>query len=350
MMFREPPRPPTGPSVDLPPVDIIVAVFNEARTITGKIANLLALDYPGDRLRFIVVDGGSSDDTCEHVAAWAARDDRVSFRATDVAHKTRQLNVALRESRAEWVLVTDSDARMSPNALQEMVREGLARHDVTVVGTRAEPRRGCALEVAHWRMSNWVRQCENRCGTTGLVIATAYLFRRTLLDRFPSDCLADDVYAACQAAATATRVALADVTVEEIRAPLSLRQYTHQKVRRTLAYLREVLRFLPSVVQMARPMREVFAWRAVALLGAPILGLALGGISVSVLFHSTSPQVMTGVLVLLVAGSVGVWRKAKGGAILVLLPVVTVVVLTMALLSYPFVRQVACHERALAGC
>ena len=96
MMFREPPRLPTGPSVDQPPVDIIVAVFNEARTITGKIANLLALDYPGDRLRFIVVDGGSSDDTCEHVTAWAARDDRVSFRATDVAHKTRQLNVALR--------------------------------------------------------------------------------------------------------------------------------------------------------------------------------------------------------------------------------------------------------------
>ena len=73
MMFREPPRLPTGPSVDQPPVDIVVAVFNEARTITGKIANLLALDYPGDRLRFIVVDGGSSDDTCGHVAAWAAR-------------------------------------------------------------------------------------------------------------------------------------------------------------------------------------------------------------------------------------------------------------------------------------
>lgn len=62
-------RPERLPGVedDLPPVDVIVAVFNELRTIEGRIASLLELDYPGDRLRFVVVDGGSCGGTTARI-------------------------------------------------------------------------------------------------------------------------------------------------------------------------------------------------------------------------------------------------------------------------------------------
>lgn len=38
-----------------------------------------ALDYPPGALRFVVVEGDSVDDTAEQLAAWAERDERVTF-------------------------------------------------------------------------------------------------------------------------------------------------------------------------------------------------------------------------------------------------------------------------------
>jgi cellulose synthase/poly-beta-1,6-N-acetylglucosamine synthase-like glycosyltransferase len=46
-------------SNDLPGVSIVIAARNEARRLPARIANLLASDYPSDRLQIIVASDGS---------------------------------------------------------------------------------------------------------------------------------------------------------------------------------------------------------------------------------------------------------------------------------------------------
>lgn len=48
-----------------PSVSVIVPCYNEAKTIYGTVRSLLALDYPKSKLRVILVDDGSRDNTWE---------------------------------------------------------------------------------------------------------------------------------------------------------------------------------------------------------------------------------------------------------------------------------------------
>jgi cellulose synthase/poly-beta-1,6-N-acetylglucosamine synthase-like glycosyltransferase len=61
-------RPPS-PAAPLPTVSCVVAAYNEASTIGGKIENLRRLDYPEEKVEIIVVSDGSTDATDDIVRA-----------------------------------------------------------------------------------------------------------------------------------------------------------------------------------------------------------------------------------------------------------------------------------------
>ncbi|NVB82581.1 MAG: glycosyltransferase, partial [Kofleriaceae bacterium] len=48
-----------------PSVTIVVPLFNEGPSIYNTIASFAALDYPKQKLRVIIVDDGSTDDSYE---------------------------------------------------------------------------------------------------------------------------------------------------------------------------------------------------------------------------------------------------------------------------------------------
>src|SRR5205823_2929559 len=94
---------------------------NEERLLERKLENLVALDYPRDRVRFLIVDGGSSDATREIAAAWPRRDPRVIVLSTDRRDKTHQINLALRRAAAAWIVVTDADALLPRGTLRALM-------------------------------------------------------------------------------------------------------------------------------------------------------------------------------------------------------------------------------------
>ena len=51
----------------LPKISIIVPVYNEAKIIPNKIANMQQTKYPPEKLEVIFVDGGSEDETAEQI-------------------------------------------------------------------------------------------------------------------------------------------------------------------------------------------------------------------------------------------------------------------------------------------
>src|SRR5262249_23462129 len=57
---------------ELPTVSLLVAAYNEETIIAEKIANSLALDYPADKLQFIFITDGSSDNTAAIVKEYKA--------------------------------------------------------------------------------------------------------------------------------------------------------------------------------------------------------------------------------------------------------------------------------------
>jgi cellulose synthase/poly-beta-1,6-N-acetylglucosamine synthase-like glycosyltransferase len=344
--------PPAGPlprrPVAWPSVDIIVPVRNEAEWIEEKLRNLEALRYPADRLRVIVVDGASTDGTADIVQAQIARDPRFSLIRFPTASKTAQLNAALRRAEAEWVMVTDADARLPEETLQLMMAAGEVDPLVGVVGAPVDPARPHALEALHWRLGNYLRRREGRCGCASLVAGPCFVFRRALLDAWPDDVVADDMHATFTAMASGRRVSLIDVAVTELRSPQGLGGLIWLKFRRAHAYLREVFRFLPRVSTMTSTARAVFLWRAAHLILLPLLLVATGGLGLAWLGH-----VMTAPAAILWAGAVGgaaavaSWRSRVARSLVTVFALGALIVptLLLALAAQPLWRQTAAFPK-----
>jgi len=268
-----------------PAVDVIIPVRNEAEQIADKLADIKAIRYPEDRLRFWIVDGHSADGTLQ-IAAGLIRDDPRFQLVQERPDKTAQINAALERGTAPWVLVTDADSRMHPETLREMVAAAESDDNIGAVGTPVEPADSCHwLERAHWRINNRVRILESRAGCMSLLTGPCYLVRREVFGRIPEDVVAEDIYAALAAARLGRRVCLVDSPVVELRTPRSLSKLFGHKLRKTTAYLREIFRFLPACRRIPKPARALFVWRAAQLIALPWLVVA----AFVSLFLSSSP-------------------------------------------------------------
>lgn len=60
-----------------PSVTVVVAAYNEESVIERRLDNLLALDYPPERLEVVVASDASTDRTNELVEAVAVREQRI---------------------------------------------------------------------------------------------------------------------------------------------------------------------------------------------------------------------------------------------------------------------------------
>jgi hypothetical protein len=255
-------------ALDLPRVDVIVPFRNEARLLPAKVKNLCRLDYPDGLLRFLLIDGGSTDGSGELAKTAACRDPRFLVLRCPEGDKTRQLNLGLARCRAPWVLVTDADAHLTSGTLRKLLKTA-ADPRVAVIGAMHLPRGASGLDRLHWWLWNVSRRWEWRAGSASAVMGPCMLLRNGWLRQLPADVVADDLHISFAALAAGRRIALADVLVLERRRPVGMLAVLAHKVRKGRALLREVLRFLPVAARMRRPMRPIFLSRAVATLLAP---------------------------------------------------------------------------------
>ncbi len=149
-----------------PSVTVIVAAYNEEAVIERRLDNLLALDYPADRLEIAVASAASSARTTDLVEAVAAREPRVRLLDCPRGGKVAAQDRAVRESATDVVAVSDANATWAPDALRHLVGN-LADPDVAYVcgRLRLEDAAGSNREGLYWRYELWLREQESRLGS-----------------------------------------------------------------------------------------------------------------------------------------------------------------------------------------
>ncbi len=110
----------TSDASALPSVAVIVPCWNEAATVAATCESLLALKYPREKLKIILVDDGSTDATPEAMARFAEHS-QVSIIRKENGGKHTALNAGIAATRAEIVGCLDADSFVEPDALREMV-------------------------------------------------------------------------------------------------------------------------------------------------------------------------------------------------------------------------------------
>jgi cellulose synthase/poly-beta-1,6-N-acetylglucosamine synthase-like glycosyltransferase len=109
-----------APASMLPATAIIIPCYNEAATFAATAESALALDYPADKLRVILVDDGSTDGTGELMKRFEGNP-RVTVIRKENGGKHTALNAGIAATDAELVGCLDADSFVEPSALLEMI-------------------------------------------------------------------------------------------------------------------------------------------------------------------------------------------------------------------------------------
>ena len=139
----------------------MVAAHDEEDVITRRLENLLALDYPPERLAVVVASDGSTDGTDAAVQTVAGRDARVTLVSAPRRGKVPAQDAVVAALESEIVAFTDANALWSPGALRALVRS-FADPAVGYVTGRAsyEAADGTNREGAYWRFELFRRKCD----------------------------------------------------------------------------------------------------------------------------------------------------------------------------------------------
>ncbi len=109
-----------------PAVTITVPCFNEEKTVTKTIQSLLALNYPKDKIKIIIVDDGSTDNTLDIIREFdGERESNISlgrYQNIKVFHKKNggkytALNFGLLHAQTDFFGGLDADSFTDPESL-----------------------------------------------------------------------------------------------------------------------------------------------------------------------------------------------------------------------------------------
>lgn len=108
-------------STKTPLVAMIVPCYNEENTIKGTVDSLLALEYPKDRLRIVLVNDGSTDGT-KNVMNKYIHHTQVTIIHKENGGKDTALNAGIDVSEdTDLIGCLDADSFVEKNALKEIV-------------------------------------------------------------------------------------------------------------------------------------------------------------------------------------------------------------------------------------
>ena len=190
-------RRPVQKADSCPSVSVLVVAYNEADALGRKIPNLLALDYPPDRLEIVIASDGSDDRTADVVAEYAEQGVRL-LKFTERRGKAPVLNEAVPQCSGDIVVLADARQRFDPAAVRALVANfgdpgvGCVSGELVF---RSDPKttavgRGLG---AYWSYEKTLRKNESAVfGTVGATGAI-YAIRRDLFAPIPQDTLVDDV-------------------------------------------------------------------------------------------------------------------------------------------------------------
>lgn len=182
-----------------PSVTLIIAAYNEEQTISEKLDNALAMNYPREKLQIIVASDGSTDRTNAIVSACA--DERVKLLCRPRQGKIHALNAALLETSSEIVVFSDANTIYERDAVKYMM-ENFADEEVGGVAgnscyerplqRKATAEASSEGEQLYWHYDTWLKEMESLTGSVVSAHGGMYAIRRKLYQPLTTSSVTDD--------------------------------------------------------------------------------------------------------------------------------------------------------------
>ena len=155
-----------------PDVTLMIVAHNEEKVILEKMKNILDIDYPQDKIEFLVSSDNSTDNTNEIVRQFIKEHMDRKIRLFEVQSrkgKTNAQNEAQKMVATEYLVMTDANSMINKNAIKELMA-AFTSNNIAYVTGRLSIVNECASDVSSSETSYWnsdlaAREIEGRIQT-----------------------------------------------------------------------------------------------------------------------------------------------------------------------------------------
>ena len=176
-----------------PTVAVVIAAYNEEKDIVERVKNLLAQDYPKDKLKIYIGSDGSSDKTVDLIGE--IKDERIILHAfTENRGKISVLNDLLMDIKESIVVFSDANTFFKLDAVKKLVRHFDDNNIAGVCGELhlVENKTGENKDSFYWRLERILKYHESKIdgflGANGAI----YALRKEHCRILPADTIIDD--------------------------------------------------------------------------------------------------------------------------------------------------------------
>lgn len=343
---------------DYPEISMLVPCYNEENLVKQKIDNMKKLEYPREKLNVFFLDGCSTDKTVQRIKEEIKDIENIKVIETNCKGKINQINYILPKLNSNIIVNTDMDTILNGDVLIKMVEVFESDENIAVVGAHVMPQNCIELEAQYWADQNHFRILESKIHSSSIVIAPCYSFKRDLLENFPEDCIADDIYISFLANSLGKKSKYEqDAIAYETRTPSTVEDLLNHKFRKGNAYIIELLRFLYLLPRMQARWRLIYLTKFLQVVLIPwiIPFFMLSSISLILSGIAYLKIVAFSFIFLLISLLITRWLFSKtsmsnlnGGykkRSLLTLFIITNFILLLNGLTYMFYNQTSCYHK-----
>jgi len=174
----------------LPFVTVLIAAHNEEGHIGERLANLNAINYPKDKIEFLVGSDGSNDRTAE-ILTREKSDRFFPFIFPERKGKAVVLNKMVGNAKGEILVMSDANTSFESDTVLRLVKRFVDQKVGAVCGELRLESDGRKIggwgEGAYWKYENRIKNLESNIKTTLGATGAVYALRRSLFQSLPAD-------------------------------------------------------------------------------------------------------------------------------------------------------------------
>ena len=230
------------------PVTLIVAAYNEEEIILEKINNCFTLDYPADKLIFIFITDGSTDNTASIIKKFPGV---IHLHEDERKGKLAAMNRAMQFVETEIVIFNDANTMLNRESVSRIVAHysnkkvgGVSGEKKILSSTDGAVSSG---EGLYWKYESFIKNLDSRLHTIVGAAGELYSLRSALYTTLPENIIIEDFVQSLMICCKGFVVRYEPGAYSLERASISVKDEMERKIRiaaggfQAMVYLKKLL-------------------------------------------------------------------------------------------------------------